>query len=75
MRLLRGVAGKVLGCGCLVGIYETYGGSVIATIDARGPSCEVASHRLHEELPAAQLMNGSVPHLQQTSAPGTVDGA
>jgi hypothetical protein len=74
MRLLRGVAGKVLGCGCLVGIYETYGGSVIATIDARGPSCDVASHRLHEELPAAQLLNGSVTQLQ-TSVPGAIDGA
>jgi hypothetical protein len=47
MRLLRGVAGRSLPCGCLVGIYETYEGSVVATIDARGAACTDAAHVLH----------------------------
>jgi hypothetical protein len=51
MRLLRGVAGQVLACGCLVGVYETYGGRVVATVDARGASCAQQSHRLHAVLP------------------------
>jgi hypothetical protein len=47
MRLLRGLAGRVLSCGCLVGVYETYTGEVISTIDARGLTCSDAAHRLH----------------------------
>ena len=38
MRLLRGLAGEVLTCGCLAGVYETYEGRVVVTIDARGAS-------------------------------------
>jgi len=47
MRFLRGLSGRVLTCGCLVGVYETYDGNVVATIDARGESCRDADHRLH----------------------------
>jgi hypothetical protein len=46
MRLLRGISGRVLPCGCLVGVYETYSNAVVATIDACGPAC--ADHRLHQ---------------------------
>ncbi len=45
MRLLRALTGELLPCGCLVGIYETYDGRVVATIDARGAECD--EHRLH----------------------------
>lgn len=48
MRLLRGIGGRVLACGCLVGVYETYAGTVIASIDAPGSSCHRPDHRLHE---------------------------
>ena len=47
MRLLRGLSGYVLPCGCLVGVYETYDAGVVATIDAQGPSCGQPPHRLH----------------------------
>jgi hypothetical protein len=55
VRLLRGLAGHVLPCGCLVGVYETYSKEVVATIDACGPSCESPGHRLHQfvDLPGA----------------------
>jgi hypothetical protein len=55
MRLLRGLSGRVLACGCLVGVYETYDGGVVATIDARGKTCEMPEHRLHAEIPAEHL--------------------
>jgi hypothetical protein len=55
MRLLRGLSGRVLPCGCLVGIYETYEGGVVATIDARGQGCQSRDHRLHARIPAEQL--------------------
>jgi hypothetical protein len=51
MRLLRGLSGRVLDCGCLVGVYETYDSSVVATIDARGPVCRASGHRLHAVIP------------------------
>ena len=47
MRLLRGLSGRVLPCGCLVGVYETYSGAVVATVDARGPACPREDHALH----------------------------
>jgi hypothetical protein len=47
MRILRGLTGRVLPCGCLVGVYETYEGRVVATIDACGPACFEPEHRLH----------------------------
>ncbi len=56
MRLLRGLGGRVLPCGCLVGVYETYGGETVASIDARGIGCRRSDHRLHEPmvLPASE---------------------
>ena len=47
MRFLRGLSGRVLPCGCLVGVYETYGSGVIASIDVRGAQCDRADHRYH----------------------------
>jgi hypothetical protein len=55
MRLLRGLSGRVLECGCLVGVYETYDGAVVATIDARGPVCRASDHRLHAVIPVEAL--------------------
>ena len=55
MRLLRGLSGRVLPCGCLVGVYETYEGAVVATIDARGKQCQSRDHRLHATLPVQDL--------------------
>ncbi|HUL74727.1 MAG TPA: hypothetical protein VLT86_16570 [Vicinamibacterales bacterium] len=55
MRFLRGLSGRVLACGCLVGVYETYDGVVVATIDARGDACQDVDHRLHTVVPAEVL--------------------
>ena len=49
-QLLRGVASRVLACGCLVGVYETYQGTVVTTIDARGAACQEPQHRTHAVL-------------------------
>ena len=45
MRVLRGLSGKALPCGCLAGVYETYDGRVVTLIDARGPRCADAGHQ------------------------------
>ena len=61
MRLLRGLAGRVLPCGCLVGVYETYSSGIVATIDVRGPLCECDDHRLHG---LVDLRLAGVPKLE-----------
>jgi hypothetical protein len=69
MRLLRGVSGRVLDCGCLVGVYETYAGHVIATIDARGPACDRPSHLLHREVTPDDEVAREEPLNAQPSTP------
>ena len=64
MRLLRGLTGRVLPCGCLVGVYETYDGDVVSTIDARGAACQIHEHRLHAVVPRPEA---KVPVLQGSS--------
>jgi hypothetical protein len=47
MRLLRGLGGKTLKCGCLVGVYETYDNKIVTVIDVRGEQCPDPKHRRH----------------------------
>jgi hypothetical protein len=61
MRLLRGLSGRVLDCGCLVGVYETYDATVVATIDARGPVCRASAHRLHAVIPVEAVEDHEHP--------------
>jgi hypothetical protein len=44
--ILRGLGSRVLSCGCVIGIYETYGGTTVAMIDAVDPACAEPTHRL-----------------------------
>ena len=69
MRILRGLGSASLGCGCFVGVYETYDGRTIGIIDERGPSCPDPTHhegmRLHgaSGLEAAALTSASMMHV------------
>lgn len=69
MRVLRGLRGHVLPCGCLVGVYETYDGRVVASIDAPGPDC--SAHRRHEAVPCPSRTSGlalaTVAHTPDSS--------
>jgi hypothetical protein len=51
MRILRGLSSKWLPCECLVGVYETYDGSVVTIVDAKGTWCAEASHRNGQLVP------------------------
>jgi hypothetical protein len=51
MRILRGLSSRMLPCGCLTGLYETYDGVVIGILDARGPSCADSTHQPGQTLP------------------------
>jgi len=46
VRILRGLGGRVLACGCLIGFYEAYNGRTVAILDARDPNCTDTSHRV-----------------------------
>jgi hypothetical protein len=60
MRVLRGVGGYLLPCGCLVGRYETYRGEVIEVIDAAASDCREPSHRTGDQIaPAAHPFTDS----------------
>ena len=44
MRIRRGVGSRRLPCGCLAGIYETYGGHIVTILDAKGSDCLDRDH-------------------------------
>lgn len=51
MRILRGLTSRLLPCGCLAGVYETYDGMVVTLLDDRHPKCTNASHLAGNEVP------------------------
>lgn len=51
MRILRGLTSRLLPCGCMAGIYETYTGRVVTLLDDRGAGCTDSSHVAGEEIP------------------------
>jgi hypothetical protein len=51
MRILRGLSSRLLPCGCLAGIYETYDGVVVGILDARGQACTDPEHLPESVIP------------------------
>lgn len=64
MRLLRGIGSRLLPCGCLAGIYETYADTTVTIIDARGEHCDNAGHTVDGVMPIEDV---SPVHTQATS--------
>jgi hypothetical protein len=56
-RILRGLSSKLLRCGCLLGVYETYEGAIVGLIDAKAAGCTIVSHDGGNVLP--------VPHIEE----------
>ena len=50
MRILRGLKGRTLSCGCVAGAYETYGGEIVWILDERSPACKNTSHAAGQQL-------------------------
>jgi hypothetical protein len=44
MRILRGLTSRLLPCGCIAGVYETYDGKVVTLLDERESSCPDPNH-------------------------------
>lgn len=42
--LRRMLRGRVLSCGCSVGVYETWSGAVVEIVDAHGAACPRGAH-------------------------------
>ncbi len=45
MSILRLLASRPLPCGCIVGTYETYAGSIEHVLDSRNSGCTAPTHR------------------------------
>ncbi len=44
MRILRGLSSRLLPCGCMAGVYETYDGAVVTLLDERQATCTEPGH-------------------------------
>lgn len=50
----------MLPCGCLAGVYETYGGAIVTVIDARSIGCADPTHADGKIVPDEKIP-GSAP--------------
>lgn len=70
MRIMRGLASRLLPCGCLTGVYETYDGEIVGILDARNPACADPAHARGNVVPLqppAQTSPGSPPAAARVS--------
>jgi hypothetical protein len=44
MRILRGLTSRLLPCGCIAGVYETYDGAIVTLLDERESGCPNPLH-------------------------------
>jgi hypothetical protein len=51
MRILRGLTSRVLPCGCVAGVYETYDGEVLTLLDERESTCQISAHENGNQIP------------------------
>ena len=51
MRILRGLTSRVLPCGCVAGVYETYDGAVVTLLDERESTCQEDTHENGNRIP------------------------
>jgi hypothetical protein len=51
MRILRGLTSRLLPCGCVAGVYETYDGAVVTVVDERGERCADPAHVAGQQVP------------------------
>lgn len=44
------VSGRVLPCGCVAGVYETWTRTFVTIVDERSSGCELDGHAIHQIL-------------------------
>lgn len=57
MRILRGLTSRLLPCGCLAGVYETYDGPVVTLLDEKLTACADPRHMEGKEVPTTAIDN------------------
>jgi len=55
MRILKGLSSRLLPCGCLAGVYETYEGEIVTILDAKAPACGDTTHQRGKPIPDSIL--------------------
>jgi hypothetical protein len=73
MAILRGLSSRLLNCGCLVGVYETYARKSVSIIDARGAECHDESHRVDAEIEDVHEAAHSTGPTNSLSSPRSND--
>lgn len=68
MAILRVLSGQHLPCGCLVGVYEQYDGTIVGILDARSAACAEARHSPGSVVPVSYPAS---PELLRTAAVAT----
>jgi hypothetical protein len=61
---------RLLACGCLIGVYETYSGKTLSIVDARGAGCRDRKHRLNHVVSEQRLE--TEPQVKADRGPGCV---
>jgi hypothetical protein len=61
MRILRGLTSRLLPCGCIAGIYETYDGQVVTLLDDRQSTCQYPGHQDGNEIPDLAVAGRPAP--------------
>jgi hypothetical protein len=69
MQILRGLSSKILPCGCLTGVYETYNGEVVGILDAKSSACTVAAHQTGKQLPVSATRPAADPRPSANASP------
>jgi hypothetical protein len=59
VRILRGLTSRVLPCGCVAGVYETYDGEVVTLLDERDATCQIDTHENGNRIPVSDSVRAS----------------
>lgn len=69
MRILRGLTSRLLPCGCVAGVYETYDGPVVTLLDERQADCSDPTHVEGNAIPDMAEVGRSEPAAAPPSLP------
>jgi len=64
MRILRGLTSRLLPCGCIAGVYETYDGEIVTLLDDRQVNCTNPHHTDGNPVPELANLQRSEVALQ-----------
>lgn len=69
--LRRMLRGRLLPCGCSVGVYETRSGEIVQIVDARAAACRISGHTVDAvvvAVPEPGALDDESVALAQTAA-------